>query len=624
MTLAGRAKARSWTRLGTALVAMSAVFAIATPHEARARDADDLLVVDCLLPGKVQRLGKAATYVRGRKAVKITARECRVFGGEYTEEGDATYASLMKIWLPAAKEGNAEAQTNLGEIFEKGTGGPPQADLAAQWYQLAAEQGYARAQVNLGSLYERGFGVPRDPAKAMDLYRKASGLDTLNISYLPAPQGDPEASAKAREQDQELAALRAERDRLSVQLAEERQKSEALRNQRDAVNSRLLGERSSVQQVQQQLALAQTELDLRNSAIEEQKRRLARLDADETKRSGAEKKLVQLRQQLDAQRKVVAERDAQLKALQDSVGRLEDQASNLQTRLVQAENQRDAAMISQQGVAANQSAVRQADATQTQLSVKDQLLGQVDFGRYHALVIGNVDFRHIPQLRTAQKDAEVVADILKTRYGFNTTVLVNADRYSLLSALNELREKLTPDDNLLIYYAGHGDLDAVNDRGYWLPVDAEAVSTANWIPTYQVTDILNAMSAKQVMLVADSCYSGMLTRSAIGQLNVGMTDESKLRWYKAMATKHSRVVLTSGGVQPVLDGGGGEHSVFAKAFIETLMANDKILEGQKLAQEIIRRVAISEMAAEIEQVPVYAPIRFAGHEAGDFFFIPRS
>jgi hypothetical protein len=84
------------------------------------------------------------------------------------------------------------------------------------------------------------------------------------------------------------------------------------------------------------------------------------------------------------------------------------------------------------------------------------------------------------------------------------------------------------------------------------------------------------------------------------------------------------VVLTSGGVQPVLDGGGGEHSVFASAFIRALEENNGILEGQKLAQEVTRRVAVSEMASEIEQVPVYAPIRFAGHEAGDFFFVPES
>jgi hypothetical protein len=202
-------------------------------------------------------------------------------------------------------------------------------------------------------------------------------------------------------------------------------------------------------------------------------------------------------------------------------------------------------------------------------------------------------------------------------------VLLDADRYQILSALNELREKLTSEDNLLIYYAGHGELDRVNGRGYWLPIDAESDSTANWIPVYQITDVLNAMSAKQVMLVADSCYSGMLTRSAIARLDTGMTEDDRLRWFQTMASKHARVVLTSGGVQPVLDGGGGRHSVFAAAFIESLAQNDEVLEGQKLAQNVTKRVAISSVAADIEQVPEYAPIRFAGHEAGDFFFVPK-
>ena len=91
-----------------------------------------------------------------------------------------------------------------------------------------------------------------------------------------------------------------------------------------------------------------------------------------------------------------------------------------------------------------------------------------------------------------------------------------------------------------------------------------------------------------------------------------------------MATKRARVVLTSGGVQPVLDGGGGDHSVFAAAFLDALRNNTGVLESQRLAQTVTQKVAVSSEAASIEQVPVYAPIRFAGHEAGDFFFVPQT
>jgi hypothetical protein len=90
-----------------------------------------------------------------------------------------------------------------------------------------------------------------------------------------------------------------------------------------------------------------------------------------------------------------------------------------------------------------------------------------------------------------------------------------------------------------------------------------------------------------------------------------------------MATKKARVVLTSGGVQPVLDGGGGDHSVFAAAFLAALRGNSGILESQRLAQKVTQQVAVSAAGASIDQIPVYAPIRFAGHEAGDFFFVAR-
>jgi hypothetical protein len=124
--------------------------------------------------------------------------------------------------------------------------------------------------------------------------------------------------------------------------------------------------------------------------------------------------------------------------------------------------------------------------------------------------------------------------------------------------------------------------------------------------------------------VADSCYSGVLTRAAIAKLEAGLTDEERLRWLKAMATKRARVVLTSGGVQPVLDGGGGDHSIFAAAFLDTLETNEGVLESQRLAQRVVQKVTTSAAGASIDQIPVYAPIRFAGHEAGDFFFVTRN
>jgi uncharacterized caspase-like protein len=248
----------------------------------------------------------------------------------------------------------------------------------------------------------------------------------------------------------------------------------------------------------------------------------------------------------------------------------------------------------------------------------------IDFGNYHALVIGINDYTHIPKLETAINDAEAVGRVLAERYGFQVQVLRNPNRYQLLSALNQLRARLTSEDNLLIYYAGHGELDQTNQRGHWLPVDAEADSDANWISNISLTDILNTMNARQIMVVADSCYSGALTRTVLTQLEGGKSDDERLVWLKTMATKKARTALTSGGLAPVLDGGGGGHSVFARALIDSLANNTGVMEGQRLYQQVAARVAFVADQVRFEQLPQYAPIKHTGHEAGDFFFVARS
>jgi uncharacterized caspase-like protein len=243
------------------------------------------------------------------------------------------------------------------------------------------------------------------------------------------------------------------------------------------------------------------------------------------------------------------------------------------------------------------------------------------FGRYHALVIGNSDYQHLPRLDTPGRDAEDIANVLSTSYHFAVTKLVNADRYAILNALNNLRASLTKDDNLLIYYAGHGQLDRVNQRGYWLPVDAELNSTANWISNIQVTDIINAMTAKQILVIADSCYSGTLTRGLPVGLSAGQSPDQRATWIRIMIAKPSRMVMTSGGLEPVVDSIGGRHSVFAESFLRALRSGPSVISGQELYGIIVAAVSTSTASRDFHQVPEYAPMKMAGHEAGDFFFV---
>ena len=88
-------------------------------------------------------------------------------------------------------------------------------------------------------------------------------------------------------------------------------------------------------------------------------------------------------------------------------------------------------------------------------SAQDVRMPEIEFGRYHALVIGNNDYKYLPKLTTAVGDAESVAKLLEDKYGFAVTKLTNATRRDITGAFNRLRQRLTEKDNLLVYYAGH-------------------------------------------------------------------------------------------------------------------------------------------------------------------------
>ena len=103
-----------------------------------------------------------------------------------------------------------------------------------------------------------------------------------------------------------------------------------------------------------------------------------------------------------------------------------------------------------------------------------------------------------------------------------------------------------------------------------------------------------------------------------------MTDEARLKWFRVMAKTRSRTALTSGGLKPVLDSGGGDHSIFAKAFFQILKENDDVLEGYKVYRQVSDEVRVAAAKYNLEQTPQYAPILHGGHEAGEFFFVPKN
>jgi peptidoglycan hydrolase-like protein with peptidoglycan-binding domain len=242
---------------------------------------------------------------------------------------------------------------------------------------------------------------------------------------------------------------------------------------------------------------------------------------------------------------------------------------------------------------------------------KPRRYSDVNFGKYYALVIGNNEYKHLPKLVTAQKDAKAISSVLKKTFGFEVTTLENATRDDILDAFDDYEGRLGKSDNLLVYYAGHGWLDDARGEGYWLPVDAKSNRRSNWVANGTITHTLKALKAKHVMVVADSCYSGTLTR--------GLKVEKKdVDYVREVVGKRARIAMTSGGLEPVEDGGGSENSPFATALINAMKNSDEVLSGTDLFKRIQRPVKLNA-----DQTPLYSDIRKAGHDGGDFLFVRK-
>lgn len=502
----------------------------------------DLHVVDCLLPGQVRQLGRRM-FLTARRPIRTTAADCRLRGGEYVAWDRANYATALKVWMPAAEGGNAEAQTNVGEIFERGLGGEPNYEASLIWYRKAAKQGNARAQFNLGTMYEQGLGVPKSQMEALNWYRLAWGLSEDNIMF---------ASAARREQD----ALRVE---LQKQLGEKDEQLEVL-----------------------------------------------------------SRRLRELQEQSDASADGADSLRSEMAILQTLVSTLQQQ---------QTEQRAELAVLPP----AEAPLTREpTPATVTPIAAggTEQWFKDVNLGRYYALLIANADYEDLENLQTPLNDVDRARQILEEKYGFEVFVVKNGDNIAVMKAINDINEVLEKDDNLLLFFAGHGSRlrSGSTEVGYWLPSNAEKPPRDTfWVPNEFVTGHLSRLKAKHILVIADSCYAGLLS-SEPSYLLIGdqLPQYSNPEFVRFKMQKRARLLLSSGGDSPVLDGKGGGHSVFARALLDELEKNEGVMAAPQLYLKVRDQVRLAAAEFDFDQQPQFKAIKAAGHEVGDFFFVPLS
>jgi len=252
---------------------------------------------------------------------------------------------------------------------------------------------------------------------------------------------------------------------------------------------------------------------------------------------------------------------------------------------------------------------------------------EISIGEQVAVFFGNQTYTdsQIDDLKTPLADIKKISQILREQYGFKTEiqfgettydlVVPNATKNQISSILNILTKYLKKNDQLIIFYAGHGKFLKEINQAYWLPADAQSDDFGTWYGARELTERLPYMEAQHVLVISDSCFSG-----AFRDAGAEEPEELRKKSLDELWKLRSRKVLASGANQPVWDGDSiaSGHSVFARALIDGLQKkNSPRFTMRELFQEYIQ-VRVPGIA---RQVPQYDPLLTSGHEGGEFVMI---
>lgn len=207
-------------------------------------------------------------------------------------------------------------------------------------------------------------------------------------------------------------------------------------------------------------------------------------------------------------------------------------------------------------------------------------------------------------------DATFLYSTLMGNYTFepeNITLLRDATRADIIMTLDELSNHLSPRDNLLIFYAGHGHWDERKETGYWLPADASQSSSVNWIRNSTIQDYIDDINTRHTLLITDACFAGSIfkTRGTFQDASIAVNKLYSLT---------SRKAMTSGNFKEVPD-----KSVFIEYFMKRLLDNNKRYISSGELYSSFREAVMNNSP----NIPRYGVIQDTGDEGGEFIFIRR-
>lgn len=247
---------------------------------------------------------------------------------------------------------------------------------------------------------------------------------------------------------------------------------------------------------------------------------------------------------------------------------------------------------------------------------------------YHALMIGvsNYDNKSL-RLLYPVSDVEKLSGILK-KYDFrdqNLTKLADPSKVEIMDGIEELRKRVRPNDNVLVYVSLHGRQSESDLKYYWLPADAKDQKQSSWVSVEDFITRLGTIPNQNLLLIVDVCYGGKIfdstptilfdeIRTKSGVAAAYIPPPLSQRQVDTFKSKTSSKAISSGtDIQEVPD-----KSIFAEQLCHALTTYKyKYLLTSDLFQYIYKRVTDKDQ----NTIPVYGFIRqHRKNMGGDFLF----
>lgn len=243
--------------------------------------------------------------------------------------------------------------------------------------------------------------------------------------------------------------------------------------------------------------------------------------------------------------------------------------------------------------------------------------GEDILGVDRALIFATNIYDSFSELVNPVIDATTVSEELQTNYFVQTELIINPTLKEIIEKIREYAKlDYAPNDNLMIFFAGHGIYDEVFKEGYVISRDSKSddVAKTSYLSHSNLRTMVNNIPCNHIMLVMDVCFGGtfdplIASRSRAADMYSEVTNEEFIARKKKYKT---RLYLTSGGKEYVPDGRPGHHSPFARKFLEALR-NYGGTDGILTVNEIIQYVE------KVEPQPRFG--EFGDNEPGSDFIL---